>query len=338
MTTQSERYGLPLDNEFDNEFDNAKSSNVSRCDNSLETHCTCDDDLGDKLLQNKSSANCLDSSQFDETIMGKATDAQGKLESLVNEEIVNLSSHKLTSSQKNVLKYGLNFCPTPGIPDRGEILKELNDFNKRVSVKCHFLNNPSKSTLPMGNIRSDGPYKDLDSVSKVKKPSGWTPRHTPPNLDFMFQLNEHKINNEKLSKPRVSNLKKKEYKSLIELSKMNEIIINKADKGGAVVIQNTTDYIKQSESELGDTRFYKKVDHDMTEEHASRINQELDRLVSEGEIDEKIATVLKVINPRTPQIYFLPKIHKGKLPPPGRPICSSNDGPTEKISAFLAIF
>lgn len=41
---------------------------------------------------------------------------------------------------------------------------------------------------------------------------------------------------------------------------------------------------------------------------------------------------------RTPELFFLPKIHKGKLPPPGRPICSSNDGPTEKTSAFLDFF
>lgn len=57
-----------------------------------------------------------------------------------------------------------------------------------------------------------------------------------------------------------------------------------------------------------------------------------------GEVDRKVADKLKVSSPRTPQIYFLPKIHKNKLPPPGRPICSSNEGPTEKISAFLDFF
>jgi len=35
---------------------------------------------------------------------------------------------------------------------------------------------------------------------------------------------------------------------------------------------------------------------------------------------------------------MLPKIHKNKLPPPGRPILSANDCPTERISTFVDHF
>ena len=41
---------------------------------------------------------------------------------------------------------------------------------------------------------------------------------------------------------------------------------------------------------------------------------------------------------RTPQLYLLPKIHKGQNPPPGRPIISANGCPTEKISQFVDHF
>jgi len=41
---------------------------------------------------------------------------------------------------------------------------------------------------------------------------------------------------------------------------------------------------------------------------------------------------------RTPQLYLLPKIHKGITPPPGRPIISANGCPTEKISEFVDHF
>lgn len=41
---------------------------------------------------------------------------------------------------------------------------------------------------------------------------------------------------------------------------------------------------------------------------------------------------------KTPQIYFLPKIHKGKLPPPGRPIVLGNNCPSEKISTYVDMF
>ena len=57
-----------------------------------------------------------------------------------------------------------------------------------------------------------------------------------------------------------------------------------------------------------------------------------------GDITKKMANLLKSNVPRTPQIYFLPKIHKDIVPPPGRPIVSANGCPTEKISAFVDHF
>lgn len=184
----------------------------------------------------------------------------------------------------------------------------------------------------------DTPFSNLESVSKMKQPSKWLPSNIPPNLDFMFQLNEHEINKGSLKKPRHSNITKEEQKALKDLSKMKHLIINKADKGGAVVIQNTVDYIRQSEKELSDLRFYKKVDNDLTEDHASLINQTIDRLTDEGKISRKIAEILRVHNPRTPQIYFLLKIHKGKLPPPGDPYVHPTMGRQRKYPPLWISF
>ena len=41
---------------------------------------------------------------------------------------------------------------------------------------------------------------------------------------------------------------------------------------------------------------------------------------------------------RTAQFYMLPKIHKRKTDPPGRPIVSGNGCPTERISQFVDHF
>ena len=41
---------------------------------------------------------------------------------------------------------------------------------------------------------------------------------------------------------------------------------------------------------------------------------------------------------KTARLYLLPKIHKGKIPPPGRPIVSANGCPTEKISQLVDHF
>ena len=45
-----------------------------------------------------------------------------------------------------------------------------------------------------------------------------------------------------------------------------------------------------------------------------------------------------MVEPWVPCFYLLPKIHKGVIPPPGRPILSANDCPTEKISGFVDFF
>ena len=62
------------------------------------------------------------------------------------------------------------------------------------------------------------------------------------------------------SKPKRSrnnNLTKAERKGLQELKLNNDIIIRKADKGSAVVIMNTKDYLREGYRRLQDTNFYK---------------------------------------------------------------------------------
>ena len=61
-------------------------------------------------------------------------------------------------------------------------------------------------------------------------------------------------------------------------------------------------------------------------------------MLSNGEIDITVYNHLVNREAKTPNLYFLPKIHKGIVPPPGRPIMSANGCPTEKISQFVDHF
>ena len=61
-------------------------------------------------------------------------------------------------------------------------------------------------------------------------------------------------------------------------------------------------------------------------------------MMTDGKITAKMAGSLKTKKPRAPPVYFLPKIHKDVLPPPGRPVVSANGCSTEKISAFVDNF
>jgi hypothetical protein len=59
---------------------------------------------------------------------------------------------------------------------------------------------------------------------------------------------------------------------------------------------------------------------------------------NQGEISQKCLQYLTDFKPRTARFYLLPKIHKGVPPPPGRPIISGNNCPTERISQFVDFF
>ena len=89
---------------------------------------------------------------------------------------------------------------------------------------------------------------------------------------------------------------------------------------------------------MEDTKFYTEVDRDLSSHHHDLVLSKVNQMLSNGEISEKCADYLVIDSPRTANFYLLPKIHKGKIPPPGRPIVSANECPTERISQFVDHF
>ena len=58
-----------------------------------------------------------------------------------------------------------------------------------------------------------------------------------------------------------------ERKALSELAASNDIIISNADKGGAAVIQDVKDYIKEAETQFNNNQYYKKLNTPPTNTH-----------------------------------------------------------------------
>ena len=140
-------------------------------------------------------------------------------------------------------------------------------------------------------------------------------------LAFLFQRN---------------NLTKREREALNRLSNNTDIIIKPVDKGGATVIMNTKDYVKEAKRQLDNEVYYKRVERDFTLEHERLINQCVDKLILDGELAEEVAKLLRPAQSRTPIFYMLPKIHK--VNNPGRPVVSSVNSHTEKLSAYVDEF
>ena len=102
------------------------------------------------------------------------------------------------------------------------------------------------------------------------------------------------------------NLSKKEEKAMNDLKNRENIVICRADKGGAVVITDVDDYVSEANRQLSDQRFYKKVEENPTSLHAVLVNNAIDNLKLNGHLEEKMAEQLKTSNPKTPRMYLHP--------------------------------
>ena len=92
-------------------------------------------------------------------------------------------------------------------------------------------------------------------------------------------------------------------------------------------------YIWEAERQLGDSTFYRLLDHDPTAEFAKEVSEAISEMYDEGQISEENRNYLLVDQPKAGRFYLLPKIYKAGNP--GCPIVSANDHPTEQISDFV---
>jgi hypothetical protein len=234
-------------------------------------------------------------------------------------QVINLSNFKFTVNEYKLLGYNLNFVPTPETINKNELLHDIKRFNRRIKLRSHF-----------GTLPKEGLY--------FKSNSTWEPtniHHTVKTFteDFSRKIRNSLETQKSEGRTNRKNLNKMETRALENLKNRDDIVITKADKGGAVVINSVKDYIKEADRQLADKNFYKKLSHNPTSEHAALVDNAIDNLKLRGVLEEKTAEKLKTDNPKTPRFYLLPKIHKPNNP--GRPVVSSIGCHTEKISQYI---
>ena len=117
------------------------------------------------------------------------------------------------------------------------------------------------------------------------------------------------------SKSKKSNLSVTQQKALKSLkAKSKEVKILPADKGNAAVVMTNEQYNKKMDEHLG-TDTYSLLKKDPTESLARKLDAILKKLLKENKISKQFHDNSRVLHPRAPQIYGLPKIHK-----PGNPL------------------
>ena len=245
--------------------------------------------------------------------------------------IVNLSRHILTKSETGVLSKGLEYCPTPGATDIGNIIQDLDVFKRKTRLNLFFQG--SNEDPEDKNTQSGVPFEHKSLNSNLPSiPVG------PFQLETMFYSIEQDLHRLKYRQPRKKNLNKEESQSIKSLRNHPDIIIKPADKGSAIVILDKHKYISEGERQLHDEQFYEETNTDLTGEVIHRVNLFVNNMLQRGQITQKTSSYLTTDIDRTQQFYLLPKIHKDMHNPPGRPIVSGSGGPTEKISQFVDHF
>ena len=92
-------------------------------------------------------------------------------------------------------------------------------------------------------------------------------------------------------------------------------------------------YIDECNRQLTDTKFYQRLDEDITAEIQKRVTFYVNRMHKDKFINDKTKQYLIQSDVKPGRFYILPKIHKPGNP--GRPIVSSNSHPTERLSHFV---
>ncbi|CAN7976819.1 unnamed protein product, partial [Ixodes persulcatus] len=233
--------------------------------------------------------------------------------------IVNLSSTTLSQEEVAILSKGLSFSPATGGYDEFQLYQDLDNFSRSLRLQEYFHERPSDGGCPL--------------PSNPKK--HWTPSNRRNKyLDMYIEVVQREIM-ESFQKKRVPkyNLSLSENNCIKLLGSRTDIVIKPADKGGAVVVLNTQDYINEGLRQLNDPKFYKKLSSDPTLQIKSVVLRTLSHLKDNGGITREMFHCIKPWHPRPGRFYTLPKIHKENNP--GRPIVSGIGTVTERISSFI---
>ena len=249
--------------------------------------------------------------------------------------VVNLSSVTLTKTEETVLSKGLNFCPVPSKINRLELDKDLDNFARRLRLKEFFYQTGRKKLqdADMSDSDEDGNNDDI-TIQLFKKKSDWNPpKSKNDNLEAFINTTKSEIKSNLLPNKKINNLSKNERTAIKNLSERNDITIKPADKGSAVVVMDTQQYIEEGNRQLKNTNFYKQLQSDPTDSITTEIRNILAEMHENGHIDKDTFNYLVPENCSPGRFYMLPKLHKEGIP--GRPIVSANGHPTEKISEFV---
>ena len=245
--------------------------------------------------------------------------------------MVNLSSHTLSKYELSISSKGLTFIPKPKYVDSKDIELGLEKLLKQLKIqyktKSKITETPPSQPIPT--------YNPFQTIKKFKLPDKTTTTTSMGNEELDQLVKKIAKDLEPFTrapqKTQKDNITRSERRALSNLKNNETIVINKADKGSTVVVQDKDTYIAEGLVHLNNPNMYRKLTHDLTTQTKTKISEFLDKLEkSKLMVRDMIDFCKPPREHRTSQLYFLKKIHKN---PMGiRPIMSSINSITENTS------
>ena len=195
------------------------------------------------------------------------------------------------------LSKGLSFVPKPKNIDIWDPCRDVRDFMTKARLKFMLYNNKNKITKPTEN-----PFK---INQKVKLNEQLTVHKTFNTA--LWNIRQELMENERTYKQNKSdNLNKMERTAINELKNNPNIIINKADKGTTVVVEDRSTYIQNAMKHLNDPQTNQPLSHNIKNALIKVIQDQLSDIKQNGFIIEDWH---KFCSPpdehRTSRLYFL---------------------------------
>ena len=175
---------------------------------------------------------------------------------------------------------------------------------------------------------------------KIKNKQRWIQRNTSQH-GHLRRFNKKWckwLKNKKNRKPK-NQLNKVRKNSNGRTSSKTDVIIANANKGGAILIMNTDDYINEANHQLSDKDNYRQGLNDPTLQNNEMVNNTIERFQKISKIScqkkkkKQTAEGLKIFNPKAPKFYITSKIYKEYNP--GRSIINSINCCNSEILHFL---
>ena len=192
--------------------------------------------------------------------------------------------------------------PTPKQFNKALLREELENFGRKLRLKCFFLNDQRQF-----------------NINLFKQKSKFNPAKNDAAIEFYLSRLEEKILSldQKIS---YSNLTKEGRNALYCLRDDTSIIIKKAAKGSSVAVWDRKDYLAEAKKQLDDKEVYQEFRGDVKGLLEKIMKKVIRKLRNRDDISYETLDYFSVNNPKPGRFYLLPKIHKRLHDVPGRPV------------------